>query len=263
MIEITGKYASAKVFTEALEPSAEGQIQAMSLFEKVIYSNDESFQYLNEMSKEIDKEGNIVLTDNNISKVLTLKQYEEIKKTLSGSIIGVETSDGIIIKSISDHAFDRIIIRGYGGSHIADVLKTGKVSPDKEPDKNRYEKKYVRIIVGITAARIITVIRRDVIMKNLNLNLQENVNMEFIDLNSPLRADLTVFLEKHFNVSNVDKLSNYEYHRLYDKLCDIEVHETCKADDEGVEMSDYGNMIADIVTYMGNQFIEGGKRYHV
>jgi RNA-splicing ligase RtcB len=29
MIEITGKYASAKVFTEVLEPSAEGQIQAL------------------------------------------------------------------------------------------------------------------------------------------------------------------------------------------------------------------------------------------
>jgi len=29
MIEITGKYASAKVFTDNIEPSASGQIQAM------------------------------------------------------------------------------------------------------------------------------------------------------------------------------------------------------------------------------------------
>ncbi|MBQ1434819.1 MAG: RNA-splicing ligase RtcB, partial [Clostridia bacterium] len=29
MIEIHGKYASAKVFTDELEPSAQGQIQAM------------------------------------------------------------------------------------------------------------------------------------------------------------------------------------------------------------------------------------------
>ena len=52
-----------------------------------------------------------------------------------------------------------------------------------------------------------------------------------------------------------------EYDELYEKLVDIEINEVHKSAITNTPVSEYGNIIADIVTYMGNQFIEGGKRY--
>jgi hypothetical protein len=101
--------------------------------------------------------------------------------------------------------------------------------------------------------------------ENADMNLQENVNMGFIDLDATLPEMHLNFLKENFNVDDVHTLSDEAYEELYDKLCDIEVHEVSKAIDEACgdeeKVSAFGEMVADIVTYMGNQFIEGGKRY--
>ena len=97
--------------------------------------------------------------------------------------------------------------------------------------------------------------------EDINYNLQKYVNMTFIDLNAPLKENLVAFLKENFDVDNVDALSDDDYDDLYEKLCDIEVHEVGKSAETNTPVSAYGNTVADIVTYMGNQFIEGGKRY--
>ena len=103
-------------------------------------------------------------------------------------------------------------------------------------------------------------------MNNINYNLQENVNMEFIDLEIDLFDDGKEFLKENFNITDVNNLSDDDYMKLYDELCDIEEDEVIKAINESTEenqksISGYGNMVASIVTYMGNQFIEGGLRF--
>ena len=97
--------------------------------------------------------------------------------------------------------------------------------------------------------------------EDVNLNLRENVDMTFIDLDASLCDELVIFLKENFNVDDVNALSDKDYHELYEKICQIEVHEASIADDGDGPMSEYGNNVTDVVTYMGNQFIEGGRRW--
>ena len=47
-------------------------------------------------------------------------------------------------------------------------------------------------------------------------------------------------------------LSDNELDELYDSMCDIEIDEAVKADNEGRDISPRGEMAADIVTAWGN-----------
>ena len=87
---------------------------------------------------------------------------------------------------------------------------------------------------------------------------QESVSSEYE--NTPLSDNEAKFLKEHFNVDDVHALSDEAYSELYEELCSIEVSEVCKADDNGVPMNAYGETVADIVSYMGYEFLEGGKR---
>lgn len=95
---------------------------------------------------------------------------------------------------------------------------------------------------------------------DVNYNLQKNVNMTYIDLNALPSDEQAKFLKEEYGVDDVNALSDAAYNELYDKLCDIEVDETCKAIDSEI-LSDLGMMAEGLVTYMGNQFIEGGRRW--
>jgi len=203
-----------------------------------------------ETSKSLKKDGNKALT-----KVLTPRQYESAKEILAGSLIGITTAysdtiKSVTIKAIGDDAFDIMIIRGYGGNYIANVLQTGIVSsgPEYRPDTNMYEKEDFIIVVEIQSRTIVSVISR-------------NVDMAFFYLKGLLHPDLAVFLKENFGVDDVDALSDEDYDELYEKLCEIEVNEVCKADNGNSPLSEYGNNATDVVTYMGNQFIEGGRRW--
>jgi hypothetical protein len=62
------------------------------------------------------------------------------------------------------------------------------------------------------------------------------------------------FLEAEYNISDVDALDDDAFDELYEKLCMIEESEAVKANGEHRGMSERGEIVADIVTYMGNQY---------
>lgn len=64
------------------------------------------------------------------------------------------------------------------------------------------------------------------------------------------------YLKAEFDVEDVDALGDDEFDELYEKLCDIEVSEVCDASEEDRDVSEVGELVADIVTYMGNQYAD-------
>ena len=92
-------------------------------------------------------------------------------------------------------------------------------------------------------------------------NYQEHVDMTFIDLNANLGDTLSAFVLERFGIADVDALSDEAYNEFYDKLCNIEEDEAVLAAETSKPISEYGRNVTDVVTYMGNQFIEGGKRW--
>jgi len=104
-------------------------------------------------------------------------------------------------------------------------------------------------------------------------NMQKYANMTNINLDDDLTVSEKTFLKDCFGVDDLHALSDDAYMELYDKLCDIEVNETYKTIEVGYKsdglgcvtgskpMSIFGVMASDLVTFMGNQFIEGGRRY--
>ena len=61
------------------------------------------------------------------------------------------------------------------------------------------------------------------------------------------------FIAKECGISkeNVEKASNDEAYGFYDVMCDIEIEETCKAEDD--DLSDRGKMAEEIVTLIGEK----------
>ena len=49
-----------------------------------------------------------------------------------------------------------------------------------------------------------------------------------------------------------DNITREQLSELYDKLCDIEIEEAIKADNDGKDISSRGEMAANIVTVWGN-----------
>lgn len=64
------------------------------------------------------------------------------------------------------------------------------------------------------------------------------------------------FLEDSFgiHVDELDSFTEEQYDELYDRLCDIEVEETIKADDE--PLSGRGRMASDLVTILGEVYAQ-------
>ena len=62
------------------------------------------------------------------------------------------------------------------------------------------------------------------------------------------------FLEAEYNISDVDDLDDEAFDELYEKLCMIEESEAIIANRENRNISERGDIVADIVTYMGNQY---------
>jgi hypothetical protein len=71
----------------------------------------------------------------------------------------------------------------------------------------------------------------------------------------------SLFLKEQFGIDDLTALTNDEYIKVYDELCEIEVDEVCKlADFE--PMSEIGAIAVGLVTHMGNNMqFEEGNRY--
>lgn len=63
------------------------------------------------------------------------------------------------------------------------------------------------------------------------------------------------FIEVEIDVDKeaIEKMSDQEFSDLYDTICDIEVEETMKSEDEGTEPSEREKMAENIVTLLGNE----------
>ena len=105
--------------------------------------------------------------------------------------------------------------------------------------------------------------------------VEDNIKSCWIE---PLWDEGVAFLKEHFNItSDINSLSDKEFGELYDKVCDIEIDEAFKAyENEKAKrafwvnvdgewgycnMSEYGGIASDIVSYMGFQWRKGGRRY--
>jgi hypothetical protein len=69
------------------------------------------------------------------------------------------------------------------------------------------------------------------------------------------------FLKENFNVDDVNALSDKDFNDLGRKLGSIEADEIVKLHRPGENLSEVGAIASGIVTYMGNQYTEGGRRY--
>ena len=90
---------------------------------------------------------------------MTIRKYEQQKRTISGVIIGSKTIDSIEIYSICDRAFEQINNRSYSASFIRNVYETVMPKKGNTPDKNVYEHKGIRVVINNQEGFIITVIR--------------------------------------------------------------------------------------------------------
>lgn len=73
-----------------------------------------------------------------------------------------------------------------------------------------------------------------------------------VELLSQVQLD---FIEVEIDVDKeaIEKMSDQEFSDLYDTICDIEVEETMKSEDEGTEPSEREKMAENIVTLLGNE----------
>jgi len=77
----------------------------------------------------------------------------------------------------------------------------------------------------------------------------------------PLTKKHIEFLNKEFdiNISSINDLDVFDdalHDDIFEKLCNIEVHEICKSND--TELSERGILASEIVTFMGGPFEPDG-----
>lgn len=83
---------------------------------------------------------------------------EKDKAKYDRRIKGKKTSDGVEVKNISGHAYDRIAERRISPKRIEDMLSSAKVSPDKtHPDRSCYDVPGSRLVLNHKTGEIVTI----------------------------------------------------------------------------------------------------------
>ena len=73
-------------------------------------------------------------------------------------IVGKTTSDGVTVKGISSHAFDRIAQRKISPGRINQMIASPNVSPDKKhPTRRCYDIKGSRLVLDTKTGDIVTI----------------------------------------------------------------------------------------------------------
>lgn len=85
---------------------------------------------------------------------------EQDKAKLSSRLIGQKTHDGVEIKSISSHAFDRVSGRRISPSRIDKMRTEGQVSDGNNPHTRCYDVDGSRMVVDIDSGKVVTVMWR-------------------------------------------------------------------------------------------------------
>lgn len=81
------------------------------------------------------------------------------QRGIFGVLVTAKTSDGVQIKDIGVHAYDRMADRGYGASHIKNVLEKGGVYEGHTDDTTVYEKNGTFVVVNHEIGKLVTIIR--------------------------------------------------------------------------------------------------------
>jgi len=84
---------------------------------------------------------------------------DQQKQTFLGVVVGAKAKNGTCITGMIDHAIEQATSRGYGASHIKNVIETGDYTPGNKPNRTAFEKNGLRVIVDDNDGKIVTVIR--------------------------------------------------------------------------------------------------------
>ena len=84
------------------------------------------------------------------------KEKDKIAKRL----VGQSTHDGVVIRSVSAHAFDRIGSRKLSAGRIDSMRTQGAVSPGHQPDTRCYDVPGSRMVINTKTGNVITVMWR-------------------------------------------------------------------------------------------------------
>lgn len=75
-------------------------------------------------------------------------------------IIGIKASNGVTIKKLSEHAYDRAAQRGIAPSQILDALQSAPTISSKDPTCREYDNKGIRVVVNYQSGNIVSVMKR-------------------------------------------------------------------------------------------------------
>jgi phage-related protein (TIGR01555 family) len=84
---------------------------------------------------------------------------EQQRKSIAGVILGSKTKDGVEIKSIRDHAYNRMSERGYGASQVKGTYQLSDPKPGNRPNTSVYERGGLRVVVNYKTKELVTVVR--------------------------------------------------------------------------------------------------------
>ena len=85
---------------------------------------------------------------------------EQQRKTIDGVIKGSETKNGAEIKTIDEHAYERMDERGYGPSQIKYIYQTYDSKKGKK-GRTLYEDGKVRVVINEKIGMMISIVRLD------------------------------------------------------------------------------------------------------
>lgn len=82
------------------------------------------------------------------------------RKKISKRLVGKQTADGVVIKRVSNHAFDRLGERSLPVETVEKLMASDKTSPGNSPNTRCYDIPGRRMVLDTTTGTVITVMKR-------------------------------------------------------------------------------------------------------
>lgn len=83
------------------------------------------------------------------------------RKKISKRLVGQKTADGVVIKRVSNHAFDRLGERSLSVETVEKLMASVKTSPGNFPNTRCYDIPGRRMVLNTATGTVITVMRRN------------------------------------------------------------------------------------------------------
>ncbi len=137
---------------------------------KAMYSGDNKiYQNSDNLEKNLDKSAqSVMIKSKEIAEADSERadygvkgmKWGERRAALEKKIVGRTTSDGVKIKKVTAHAFDRVDGRGISESTIEKLLSTDKITPGNTSNTKCYEVKGFRMVLNVENGKIVTIMKR-------------------------------------------------------------------------------------------------------